>query len=744
MIKKNSLFLYFGVILLFLWFSFFGFRVPENHFVAGGDFYQLTNYGSLLERYQYAWIQQVGQGGYNPLFVAFPYYAFLSALSVFFSSHLISSWILFGFLLSSFVSFLFSIKILISKITDKEAVFVSFLYGTNAYVVTIFAYPWGFTHHFIIYIFLPLLVSTYINFLMSEKNFIRNFLFLLVAFILSIPSYNNASFFALVLLAQTIVTVPLILFKNVGLDRIFFFKAATILVMYTVLSFGFFFPVVQNVLQSKQNVLKSQAALGGENYLEAWISNTSSNFLNTMTFSLDNYRYPFFQSEWRPLTVILGSFYALLLIFLLYKKRKALYSTTKMNRVSMSLLVSFSVVSLLSVRFYGPVTDIVKPLYLSPFFIFFRSPEKIFALVPLFYTFTVAYLLHSAKLQFEKLLYIILVFLISTPFVFGFIQRILVNDYNQFTKKEEPDYTYIVDIPKEYRDAREIINSSGRETAIVSLPYSVVNSVNWSNYPKWNFVGHDILHTLYNKRYISANTYDHPESANFFSFLNLNEATDSGELLLTNLQRFGAEYVFMHKDIEASWHYKSQGIQNSLNKLVETNQLSIIQDNEYFTLYRLYEQDIVPIIRTPNAITIFKKVNPTLYMIAISSENDTDIEFLQSYHKGWKLYELDFIPAMECESQIEYSEMSATECISHYDFSPAILKHILISKPSKSDHVLCKEYANCWNIANTNGQEKYYLLYFTYQNYVYIQLFSVFLGSLVSVGLLSIIFKRHE
>src|SRR5690606_11762356 len=122
-------------------------------------------------------------------------------------------------------------------------------------------------------------------------------------------------------------------------------------------------------------------------------------FLNTFTLTLDDYRYPFFQTEIRPFFIIIASFYLGLLLYLLFHNYKKLYIPSKESKLTLVFLFSFLVITFLSVRFYDPITPLVKAIYLSPVFIFFRSPEKIFLLVPFFYCSLVAFLLRLVKFK---------------------------------------------------------------------------------------------------------------------------------------------------------------------------------------------------------------------------------------------------------------------------------------------------------------------------------------------------------
>jgi len=133
---------------------------------------------------------------------------------------------------------------------------------------------------------------------------------------------------------------------------------------------------------------------------------------------------------------------------------------------------------------------------------------------------------------------LIFILIIPIPFYIGGIPTYLSHE-------NEKGYKYTIQIPSEYYTIEKIVNKDDKQLSIISLPYSVVNSLNWANYPKWHFVGHDVLHLLYNKYYISANTYDHPALETNLSFKEYNEANRIDKYkFLKILQKFSGKYIY--------------------------------------------------------------------------------------------------------------------------------------------------------------------------------------------------------
>lgn len=748
MISRRLFFLIITILGIFGSIAFVFFKLPADHLVAGGDFYQLTNYTEQLSRYQYAWFHQIGQGSYNPLFIAYPYYLILAGINIFFNSAWISSWIIFLFLCGAFFSFWVCLRLIAPGMNQDKKIFASLLYALNTFILTIFTYSWGYTHHFLIYLAFPFLFASYISFLQSSKDQVQKYFIFGLCLVFSLPAYNNVSFLMVVGFVQAIVTFLLLVLKLVPLQKQTVFKLVAVAATYGLVCFSFFYPVVYNTLHSGSKYFHDQAALGGENYLSGWISSTSSNFLNTFSLALDNYRYPFFQSAFRPIFVLIGSFYLFLLILLLALNRKKLYKPSVHSRFTFVFLLGFTFISFLAVRFYEPLTPVLKPFYLSPFFIFFRSPEKLFIALPFFYTLSIAFLLETTRISRMWRLYGAVAILISLPFILGVTQQLLVADYNQFAGKKNPEYTYVVKVPEEYKQIQSLINENPKSTALVSVPYSVKNSINWANYPKWHFVGHDILHLLFNKRYISANSFDHPVAENKLSFKDWAEFPETSPPLLDTFKRFGTEYVILHKDIDPWWIFQSDKLSQELGKLTEQGEIIKREENDYFTLYQLNPQNVQPVLSSSQGESEFWQINPTLYRLKINTSEATEIQFLESFDEGWKIFEVNPQDSFDCEQSAEYLNGQVKECFVPENFLAPELRSVLFSSPTEVPHQPCFDFANCWSIdpksKQSSSEQREFILYYQLQSLVYLQIGIVVTYTAVCLFGLWQIRRSHE
>lgn len=715
--KKLSLLL---VAIIFFIISFIFNSIPRDSIIAGGDFYQMLDFSTQLDRYKYAWFNQIGQGVYNPLFTAYPYYLFFSIFNHFLPSGLVASTIMFFFLLSSFLSFYFSASLLLPKLNFINKNFVSLLYSLNPFVISIFTYPWGFTHHFLIYLFLPILIAIFIKNLTANQLSKQWILIFLVINFISIVAYNNTAFFILILFTYSLITIFDFIFSKKIISHKYIKKLFVLYLIPIIIVFPLFIPNILVILEKGPQIFKSQASLGGKNYLYDWIKNTSNTPHNNFLLAMNSHQYPFVSSKFLILFQILSSFYFLGLLFLISKNKKKFSYRNIKNKKFLIVFSTFLIFFFLSIRYFGPFELINKILYQSPLFIFFRSPDKIFITFTFFYILTIAFLLEKINFKKHKILLGFLLICLIFPYLTGIIKYSLKNDYNKFAKKNKPEYSYIVKIPSEYYELAKIINNDTRQTAVLSLPHSIKNSINWSNYPAWNFVGHDILHLLFNKRFISANTYDNSGLENKMIFEDLVTPEVEAAEILDAIKQFGTEYIIYHKDIDRGIFNRSKNFYEKILELEKNGYLLRLMDNIFFTAFSIVQNKIQPLINFENNSIKYKKINPTTYVIELDSSLKGNLEFLQSYDSNWKLSSVQKKKKLCSNGTYKYEGFPTEECVWDKNFFFSFYFFEANFKPKfSSNHKICKNYANCWEIDNYDSENNYLVIYYQHQNIVY-------------------------
>jgi hypothetical protein len=679
----------FIIIGIFILIGFVFNSFPKDSFIAGGDFYQFINQENTLYRYLYTWFNESGQGQYSPIYVAFPYYL-IQYLFLNFGNLLkyTPSFVLTGFLMFSYYSFFISTYLLNLSMKYRERIVFSLLYAMNLFSFSILTYTWGFSHHFLIYIFIPLLISLFYRYIQYGGVF--NFVLYALAVLGSLMSYNNVAFLGALFLIQTISLLPILFLKNrfklIGRAIILFviqilITSSVIFIFY--LSYKYqvenitnskLIPTVDVVMRTSSSVLNSFILTGSYWYFPQakdirYVGYTSY-FIFSMALTL------------LPIAIIIMG--------LIYKRKKEF--------IEIFTLTTFIILTILLVRISHPF-EWINSLFYTYTMGLFRSPDKLSAFYP-YIVITLTFLsYYKIRWKYKS----ILLFLLLAPSIF-FIN----GGVSEFLSKKVPssdgyEYSFVVEIPQEYFDIqRKYFDTfNPTSTSIISLPYSVVNSTNWVNYPKWNYVGNDITRFLWNKNQIIANTYDHPVLENKFSFQEFNDnQTGTKEELLSLLQKFSGEYIIFHKDIVSYRLDQSKYIKSKIDELEESQDIIKLEDNDYFILYKLADKNLYPLIYSDNTNINFYRINPTKYKISIQNiKDDTEIRFNQSFNKLWTLYSSN--KDKQCDTLQSYNldKSIINECkFSRTFFEGEELSYLWRQPVFEDSHKLVYDYANQWTI----------------------------------------------
>jgi hypothetical protein len=657
------------------------------------------------------------------------------------SSGALASAVLFLILYGSFLGLYWALPLFFPNIRKDIRFGSALVYALNNFTITIFTYPWGFSHHFLYYIFFPLLLGLFLRMLLDQRGFRRHLPAFIVVFILSTPGYNNITFLFLLILIQFVFFVVLVAMKKIRLSGSTILRLVGIGSVYLLFTFWIFLSIYIDAPEIVGDVAHGKG-LGGD--LVNWILATSSNFTQTFLFALDRYRFPLLSGGW---SVAFSAAYFVMMLLLIRRMFSHRNRSADLDHpLILSALVLLLFIAFLSVRAYGPFAHVSLWIYQLPFFSSFRSPEKIFSVIPLVYVIILAGLLHGTHVsrRMTMVVFVILLF-IPFPFYIGGIQKALQGE-------DQATYRYIIQIPEAYQQVRERINAEPRQGSIISLPYSVVNSLNWSNYPKWHYVGADVLHLLYQKYYIPANSYDHLTLSTRLSFKEFNEEGSDPEELLRLIQKFSGMFVFFHKDIEPIWIRDSDHLQTSLEILETKGALTLVESNDYFDLYQVGERDVVPLIDS-EVVGSFQKINPSKYRIQLTTRDPITLRFHQSYSPLWQLYVPSPSGKDGCDPTLQFSGRQWKECQEDRKFFEGEEFQYLWEQPVfEETHELDQDYANRWMIdpsaiennfpagavqKNSDGSTTLNLvLYFKPQSLLYLGMIINGLGLFISLGVM--------
>jgi len=743
---KYNLILHTGIVVFFFLLSFVINRIPAGTFIAGGDFQQFINPGGNLFKLFFTWSDQ-GQGGYSNTIISLPFYIFQNILyNLGFSYSNIASIIMFLFFIISFYSFFSAIKIIDKNITNNIRLLSSAAYAINIFTFTIFTYSWWITSFFIIYLFIPLLFALFKRILFRFS--IKDIVFFILFFFISTVGFGNPAFLAALLFLQFLLLIIFFITRKISLNLKVTGRILFVFVLQLFLSIYFLLPyyISTNVYLSK---LSEGRVLG--DFMD-WISRTSYSISNILSLAISDSNYPFFNlySDSKVFIAVSFGYIIFLIAAMLYQKRKK-------EKNWFCYFIFFTALFFLLMRLTPPFDRINKFIYALPGFSLFRSTDKLFVFYPFFYLVLLTLLLFYSKFS-KKIIntILIIILVIPIPFYIGGIPKYL-------SYEDQGEYKLAVQIPSEYYEIKRVIDKDNHLLSVISLPFSATTSINWANYPIWNFVGSDVLPALYNKPYISANSYDHPGLETKLSFAEYNVANKIDKnKFIELLQKFSGQYILLHKDIDEYWMGSSKIIYDTISELESDKIVKKLDDNEYFTLYELDENYLVPLILSnENDVDIyFQKVSPVKYRISIHNLKEiTNLEFHQSYDSQWRLYLKANPDSSWCEPLRYYKSNKVTEGKNTEKlFEIGDLAFLWKNSIFDDTHKMVEEYANSWAVnpkyIKENYPEEYYkenqdgsidieiVLYYKSQSYFCFGFIIVF-GS-VFIFFISYLFKKRK
>lgn len=635
-LRIRPLYLHLVVFIGIIGFAFIANHFPKNSVVAAGDFYQLLNPAHVIGRYADAWIQEKGQGSFNTLVPALPFYALFTGLDKLGISHgAQSSWYLLLFFFGSYCSAFCACGILAPKASALLRWAISLLYAFNPITYALFGYSMGFSHHVLIYTIAPLLLAVTYLWYTSPKISILEWQWLIASAILLCLTLTNIAFAVVVVIIIICWLAIMLLTKQITISKSFVYRITTHILIWSFVAGPFFVAYWQSSKEFISN-LTSTIALGGD-YLH-FIKDTSSSAASVLSFnSLSEYLVPYSV----PANYLLFGIIFCVLGLAIYFQRKD--GNGEITRREYSKYVSCTVVFLLFVmlamRFDPAVIAFTSPLYsLSPLAIL-RSPDKILLLLPVLICGCVLFIMNNTVKKIQNYLVVILLLAVFTQVHFFQIHGIIKN---LIVSSEKQDYQYIVQVPHEYYQAADLVNASTTMSTVISLPYHVTNSINWANFPAWKFVGQDLTNTLFDHPYITANSYDHPLLETRLSWYEWQQFSHPDPLqLLKLIHDFGGEYILVHNDIPDQYYYDRNKVLHALDVLVSQGVAKKVQNNTYFTLFQIQPTYVEPlvVVRTSDGnlvnAEIKKQSNQQYKVVFEASPGDYTVLLKQSFSSKW-------------------------------------------------------------------------------------------------------------
>jgi len=755
---------------------------PKGYVFSGGDIIQYINLKNDFGHFFYVWNSASNFGGvlqnFSYLIFYIPFYL-LSLINISQSSQ--SFLFFFIFLSSSYISFFVATKRFTNhnfSRTFELRILFSIIYAINPYTLYVFTYTWGYSPFLILYPLLPIIFGLTYSYFIDKKVFNKKLLGLGVVFFLSNIAFGNFAF-----------CVSLILFTILFLLFMFIFKLNKGRVLYKLIAYtSIFFAAtmwtIVPIIEATSYGFSYMMSSGSTFNLGVWILYQRTSIL-TQFFMVPNVAY--FVSNFSFL-FILGSIAFLSLLFLSFKK---------ITKLSLSFLLLALISIFITAKGQGIISNnLAVEIFSLPILNTLRSPDKTLVFLPFFFLIIIYIGLRDVysdtngikphkptkmylklnrlvKAHIRKIVFtcFILIIVGTYPFFVGGIQSRDSVSFSGGTNYLTSNNSYLVQVPTDYYDAAKILSQDGRQDKILDLPYSVINSVGWVNYPSWKVIGVDPTPQLFSKPSIEAN------DANTPFWQEWNNAPNNSTWIIKLMSLFNVQYLIYHKDVASQFINQTQ---DKINYLQDQGYISLIHNYSDFDLYNLSSPYFLPHIYLSSNITlvqgsstqllssinssnttvnnsffvssttsnsqwnsllnynqtfnennatpqvVFQEINPTNYQVKI--ENATQPFFLifsEDYDPQWSAY-IDN-GALFSNIIANYPAVGVQEANSKTSFTPGDISYLFQKALPNSDHYLVNGYLNAWyidpsQIASKQNGTFEITLYYQPQSYYYLGL----------------------
>lgn len=581
---------------LLLLFVVFINRFPSGYIFLGGDVLQPINMTKSFSSYYYELF------GSASLF--FGIFYLLDVLRVSDTAQL--SWYLGIFLFGSYASFLAFSFLVFSHVSRLTRTFVALFYALNLYTLYIFTASWGFSHYQIVYVFIPILTGLYIRVLETQKA-IYVFLFFLAMFFASM-SFSNPAFALSLGIYFFLLTILLFLFRFIKPDKGAIKLITIVAIGSFLLNAYWILPLLPQLQSGIQGVYSSEFV-----DLSERLEKTSNAIFDTIRllptseqsrYYPANFPYPSF--SWAKKYIAFLAFVPFFLVLIGYMRKKDTRER-KLYGIFFALFVIF-IALVARVRF--PFDTMNNFLFHLPGLNTLRGWDKLatFTPLPLITLLLMVLAAQESKRYFKVVLasFIVVAVLLALPFYAGGIQTKLSYIFSTQKAKDfrTAKLSALVKVPDEYHAVSKVFESDKQDNKIAMLPYSPGSSTGRVSLPKWKVNGPDVTNVLYSKKYVELYSYYIPG----WMFARDFENTQLDPQWIIDLYGLiGVKYIFYHKDAKSESIEKMEPARKYLEGI---GAMKSIDDNRFFTLYRIDENRIFPYVYATDEQSVFVKPSP--------------------------------------------------------------------------------------------------------------------------------------
>lgn len=611
-------------------------RVPDGMIFSGGDVLQYFDREFVDRSFRHIWSNFLGEGFFSPSYLYYPFYVALFAVSDLFGLDPSREAILYVLFVwgGSYIAWLFAHSLRRSSelsVWSAETNLLALLYALNPFTFYAFYFIWGYSPFLFIYVVFPVIATATLEYF-AETERGRSYRLLALLFFthaLATIAYTNLSFFVGLNVVLGIVVLSEWLFERRRPARSMVRKAfAFFLVELAATSWA--------IVPQLPNLLLEHSPTAAANF-SSWILWQRLSIWEVLTLNPQAKHYV--ANSAAVAILALGVMAAALLVWIARSPGQRLAGR------GLAMACGIAVIVLIESKGRGIVPgEAAIWAFANPLLGALRSNGKVAIFLPFLVLFlmSVGFSDWNRRLRIGLLAATVGVFLISAyPMATGGLQK----KYSVGIKKGEVCdsglYCYLNRIPSEYRDAAAAVRRDGRGGKILSVPYSVVSSVNWTYYPSWKHIGVDPTVQLFNLPVVQVNTH------HLFGYIYGREWEEAGrddpQPLLNLAADLGASYVLFHKDVYRQFLYPSADYLPNYERL---GALTAIFDSPIVTVYRVAPSYLRPTIESfPDGGGMRRaesvKLSPAKYVVTVPVwPNDNEIVLREGFSSQWRVHVL--------------------------------------------------------------------------------------------------------
>lgn len=297
----------------------------------------------------------------------------------------------------------------------------------------------------------------------------------------------------------------------------------------------------------------------------------------------------------------------------------------------------------------------------------FRSPHQKFGIIFVISQCMMLYLLFSSEIQ-EKL---------KKYISYALLGYIVFIGYFWFQGRAIPQVNLVSEIPDEYLQTADYINTNNSIKRIAWLPYNVSTRTNTEFGYEWYSLFYYLLphKQLWNRNDIAFSSYNKLFLDKFGPIFQDVESMKDKNLLQIHLQSLNIDTVIYDGYTDRYPRFGYQENHTGVLQYLSWEGLILEDTFGKITIRRLPERYRTSELYISSA-SLFSKVNPTKYKLSLTLpawSTGQELSFLQSFHPEWKLYPGQALSTELCDDTILYSGTTsstiATESVVRGDTS---------------------------------------------------------------------------